>query len=62
MVDIIHRKHPSIRELFIDPDIENVRAIRCYEKAGFHRDSLYTDEEGDVCLLMKIHFDKEVTL
>ena len=59
MVDIIHRKHPSIRELFIDPDIRNARAARCYEKAGFRREDQYTDEEGDICLLMKIHFDKE---
>lgn len=61
MVDIIHRKHPSIRELFIDPDIRNARAVRCYEKAGFRREDQYTDEEGDICLLMKIHFDKEAT-
>ena len=61
MVDIIHRKHPSIRELFIDPDIRNARAVRCYEKAGFRREDQYTDEEGNICLLMKIHFDKEAT-
>ena len=61
MVGIIHRKHPAVRELFIDPEAENTRAIRCYEKAGFRREALYTDEEGSVCLLMKIYFDKEVT-
>ena len=61
MVDVIHRKHPSIRELFIDPDIRNARAVRCYEKAGFRREGQYTDEEGDICLLMKIHFDNEAT-
>lgn len=61
MVCVIHRKHPFVRELFIDPDIRNARAVRCYRKAGFQPEGEYTDEEGNICLLMKIHFDKEDT-
>ena len=35
MVEIIHRKHPEVKELFIDPEVDNIRAIKCYQKAGF---------------------------
>jgi aminoglycoside 6'-N-acetyltransferase len=35
----------------VDPDPENARAIRCYEKAGFRRDRLVETPDG-VALLM----------
>ena len=57
MVQLIHRKHPAVRELFIDPDVENHRAIHCYRKAGFQDVGEITDEEGNRCLLLKIRFD-----
>lgn len=57
MVGLIHQQHPAVRELFIDPDVENLRAIKCYRKAGFQDTGEITDEEGDRCLLMKICFD-----
>lgn len=57
MVQLIHRKHPAVRELFIDLDAENHRAIRCYCKAGFQDAGEITDEEGNHCLLLKIRFD-----
>lgn len=56
MVELIHRKHPNIKEVFIDPEKENQRAVRCYQKAGFLPEREFTDEEGAVCLMMKIHF------
>lgn len=58
MVELIRRKHPAVRELFIDPEAANLRAIRCYRKAGFRDAGLITDEEGSECLLMKICFDE----
>lgn len=57
MVELIHQKHPDIKEVFIDPEKENQRAVRCYQKVGFLPEREYIDEEGATCLLMKIHFD-----
>lgn len=54
MVDFIHARHPQIKTLFIDPEVENKRAVRCYEKAGFVHTGVYSDEEGDLCCMMKI--------
>ena len=54
MVEVILRKHPQVKTLFIDPEVENKRAIRCYEKAGFAPKGEFRDEEGDLCLMMKI--------
>lgn len=56
MVQIIHQKHPDVKELFIDPDVENVRAIKCYQNAGFQNVGEIVDDEGDRCLLHKIVF------
>lgn len=56
MVNIIHQKHPHVKELFIDPEVDNLRAIKCYRKAGFQCVGEITDEEGDTCLLHKIIF------
>lgn len=52
MVALIREKHPAVREIFIDPEEENVRAVRCYEKAGFVRCGKIFDD-GGWCLLMK---------
>ena len=61
MVALIRQKHPGITALFIDPEKENHRAVRCYQKAGFVTEREFTDEEGAACLLMKIYFHKEET-
>ena len=34
MIQIIHQNHPWAKELFIDPEVENVRVIKCYRNAG----------------------------
>lgn len=57
MVQIIHQKHPSVKELFIDPEVENIRAIKCYQNAGFKDVGEIIDGEGDRCLLHKIVFE-----
>ena len=56
MVDLIHARHPWVTSIFIDPEIANKRAVRCYEKAGFIHAGIYTDEEGDLCYMMKITY------
>ena len=61
MVVLIRWRHPGVREVFIDPERGNLRAIRCYEKAGFQPEGEYADENDAVCLMMKIHFDKEAS-
>ncbi len=35
MVSLLHAKYPQVKEIFIDPEIGNERAKRCYQKAGF---------------------------
>lgn len=57
MVETIHQKHPSVKTLFIDPEVSNKRAVRCYEKAGFIPSGKFIDEEGDPCLMMKISYE-----
>ncbi|MBE5804585.1 MAG: GNAT family N-acetyltransferase [Clostridiales bacterium] len=57
MVEIIHLKHPRVRTLFIDPETANLRAVRCYAKAGFVNCGEFIDEEGAPCLMMKICFE-----
>jgi len=57
MVRLIHRKYPAVRELFIDPEVENIRAVKCYRKAGFQDVQEIIDEEGARCLLMKMYLD-----
>ena len=59
MVRLIHEKHPEKTTLFIDPEVENKRAVRCYEKAGFRQAGIFTDEEGNACCMMKIVFEQE---
>lgn len=41
--------------LIIDPDPENIRAVRCYEKAGFVRDKLIETSDGPALLM---HHDR----
>jgi aminoglycoside 6'-N-acetyltransferase len=36
-----------------DPDPENARAIRCYEKAGFARDRLVATPDGTALLMIR---------
>ena len=56
MVQLIHRKHPHVKEVFIDPEPENQRAVKCYQKAGFKHYGEMIDDDGDKCLLLKICF------
>ena len=42
---------PSVIRIQTDPDSKNARAIRCYEKAGFHPTSI-VDTPGGRGLLM----------
>ena len=56
MVQIIHQKHPDVKELFIDPDVENARAIKCYQNAVFQNVGDIVDDEVDCCLLHIIVF------
>lgn len=57
MVEIIHQKHLQVKTLFIDPELKNKRAIRCYDKAGFVPDGEFIGEEGVPCLMMKITYE-----
>ncbi|MDE5801419.1 MAG: GNAT family N-acetyltransferase [Lachnospiraceae bacterium] len=56
MVQLIHQKYPYVKEVFINPDPENKRAIKCYQKAGFKHCGEMMDD-GDLSLLLKICFD-----
>lgn len=61
MTELIHRKHPAVQELFIDPEAENTRAVRCYQNAGFRVAGRYVDEQGALCLLLKMYFPQPET-
>ena len=54
MVSIIHKKHPEVQEIFIDPEKANRRAVRCYEKAGFQIAHEFLGEENALCLMMTL--------
>ncbi len=54
MVAIIRRQHPGVREIFIDPEVANQRAVRCYQKAGFTPEETFVGEEGALCQMMRI--------
>lgn len=56
MAVLIHARHPGVSTLFIDPEAENIRAVKCYEKAGFQNTGVFTDEEGERCCMMKMEF------
>jgi len=55
MVEIIHKKYPYVKQVIIDPDIENKRAIKCYQKAGFK----HFGEMVDNSVILKICFEDE---
>ena len=38
-VSFLKSKEPTVRQLIIDPDPENLKAIRAFARAGFLRDS-----------------------
>ncbi len=57
MVELIHQTHPQIKEVFIDPEAKNIRAVKCYLKAGFQKVDEIIDEEGNKCFLLKICFE-----
>ena len=43
---------PSVTRIQVDPAPGNGRAIRCYEKAGFHRVGSITTPDGDAILMV----------
>jgi len=43
---------PSVTRIQADPAPENFRAIRCYEKAGFHRAGLIATPDGEALLMV----------
>ena len=52
---------PAARRVFTDPVVENTRAVRCYEKAGFEKVSILPhheqiDGEPRDCWLMEVSF------
>ncbi len=44
-------KKPGIREIRIDPRPDNLRAIRCYEKAGFKKAGPITNPDGPALMM-----------
>lgn len=42
---------PGIREIRIDPRPDNLRAIRCYEKAGFKKIASITNPDGPALMM-----------
>ncbi len=55
MIRLIRRRHPHIKEIFIDPEVSNKRAIKCYQKAGFIPCG-EIEVENSRHLLLKIYF------
>lgn len=43
---------PEVTAVQVDPDPENARAIRCYEKAGFERVGVIETPDGAALLMM----------
>lgn len=43
---------PQVEMIQVDPAVENVRAIRCYEKAGFRRVGPVTTPDGESLLMV----------
>lgn len=39
-------------QIIIDPYLENKRAIKAYQSAGFHQHSLHNPDEGEICLMI----------
>ena len=57
MVQVIHEKHPQVKGVFIDPDFDNIAAIKCYLKAGFQDTGETIWDDGDDCMLLKMRFE-----
>jgi RimJ/RimL family protein N-acetyltransferase len=49
---VIAEQHP--RRVILDPDPQNARAIRCYEKAGFRHYETVTTDEGHLAYMMAL--------
>jgi RimJ/RimL family protein N-acetyltransferase len=49
---VIARENPC--RIILDPEPENARAIRCYEKAGFRHYETVPTEDGKLAYMMKI--------
>ncbi len=49
---VIARENPH--RIILDPEPENARAIRCYEKAGFRHYATVPTEDGKQAYMMKI--------
>lgn len=47
--------------LIIDPDAQNTRAVRAYEKAGFTAFDSFTNKDGSVTLLMERFAPKDLS-
>ena len=47
-------RDPTVTRVQLDAEIENFRAIRCYEKVGFQRHAIAETPEGPV-LLLRLH-------
>ena len=43
----------------IDPQLENTRAIRCYEKVGFRHITTVMNEAGKLAYMMRLDRDRE---
>ncbi len=46
---------PEITTIILDPDINNIAAIRCYEKVGFTRVCTY-EKSGETSLVMRYDY------
>jgi ribosomal protein S18 acetylase RimI-like enzyme len=46
------RAHPSVRWAGMSTSVDNIAAIRAYEKAGFARLKQYADPEAGPCWVM----------
>lgn len=56
MIQLIRQQHPHTKEIFIDPEVSNKRAIKCYQKAGFIPFN-EIEVDGSPRLLLKVCFE-----
>jgi aminoglycoside 6'-N-acetyltransferase Ib len=45
-------KDPGVTEIRVDPRPDNLRAIRCYAKAGFQERGLITTPDGPAVMMV----------
>lgn len=55
-IEYLRRIEPNTTSIIVDPDPDNIQAIKCYEKVGFKRLGVYDTAYGS-CLLMKYDLD-----